>query len=123
MSGWVIEAGRIGGVQAVSPDGRTHSLTAQRGVVLAAGDFSASRELKARFFGPEVVEADPVNPLSTGDALLLAESIGARVLNGRMGNPPKLRFVPAPPAGCSVCPRSPGWDVSWRLPGELRRSG
>ncbi len=107
MSGWLTEAGRIGGVEAVGPDGRTHSLAATRGVVLAAGDFSASRELKARYFGPEVVAADPVNPLSTGDALLLAESIGARVLNGRMGNPPKLRFVPAPPGWLQRLPTQP----------------
>ena len=119
MTGLVMEGGRVQGVHATDPDGSVQTLRAARGVVLAAGDFSASPELKARYFGPEVVAADPVNPLSTGDALLIAESVGARILNGRMGNPPKLRFVPAPPSWMQRLPASP-WvgralAFAWRI--------
>ena len=119
MTGLIVEEGRVRGVQASAGDGVTQGFTATRGVVLAAGDFSASPELKARYFGPEVVAADPVNPLSTGDALLIAESVGARILNGRMGNPPKLRFVPAPPGWLQRLPASP-WvgralAFAWRM--------
>jgi fumarate reductase flavoprotein subunit len=119
MTGLVMEDGRVQGVQATDPRGGVQSLSATRGVVLAAGDFSASPELKGRYFGPEVVAADPVNPLSTGDALLIAESVGARILNGRMGNPPKLRFVPAPPGWLQRLPASP-WvgralAFAWRI--------
>ena len=101
------EQGRVRGVRAEHQDGQQIEFRSERGVVLASGDFSASRELKARYFGPQVVEADPVNPLSTGDGLLLAEGLGARILNGRMGNAPKLRFVPAPPSWLHRLPPTP----------------
>jgi fumarate reductase flavoprotein subunit len=126
VTGLIVEHGRVQGVEAETADGAAQTWRAGRGVVLAAGDFSASREMKARYFGQEVVEADPVNPLATGDAQRIAEAVGARILNGRMGNPPKLRFVPAPPGWLQRLPATP-WvgrmmALAWRtLPQWLVR--
>lgn len=88
--------GIVDGVRVQPPSGGETTLRCDRGVVLATGDFAGSRELKSRYFGPEVVNAAPVNPLATGDGILLALKYGARVLNGTHANAPRMRFVPGP---------------------------
>lgn len=92
------EAGRVCGVRVKTADGGEVRYAARRGVVLAAGDFAGGRALKARYFKAEVVEAAPVNTLSSGDGMLLAEPLGGRILNGGTANAPRMRFVPAPPS-------------------------
>jgi len=90
----IVDAGRITGVAATLPDGRRHDFIAQGGVVLAAGDFSASRELKAKYASEEVAAVDAVNPTSTGDGIRMALERGAVVVNGDHLRGPIMRFVP-----------------------------
>ena len=92
-----VEDGRVRGVVVRDADGNTQHYSASRGVVLAAGDFAASHELRQRYFAEEVVKAEPVNPLSTGDGIRMAELHGATIINGAHANSPRMRFVPAAP--------------------------
>ena len=90
----IADAGRITGVAATLPDGRRHDFIAQGGVVLAGGDFSASRELKAKYASEEIAGVDAVNPTSTGDGIRMALERGAVVVNGDHLRGPIVRFVP-----------------------------
>jgi succinate dehydrogenase/fumarate reductase flavoprotein subunit len=67
---------------------------ARRGVVLATGDFSADRAMKARFASPLAAQSDPVNVTNTGDGHRMALDIGASVVNGDLVHGPLLRFMP-----------------------------
>lgn len=116
----LVAGGRVEGVRWRCDDGGAEGeLRARRGVLLAAGDFAASREMKARWFGPEVVEAAPVNPLATGDGLAIAERHGARILNGTHANAPRMRFVPAAPRWMQRLPPTRpvtlAMQAAWRL--------
>jgi fumarate reductase flavoprotein subunit len=118
--------GSVNGVRFQRADGSFEAIYARRGVILTAGDFAGGRELKARYFPPEVVEAAPVNPLSTGDGVLLAETLGARVVNGGTANAPRMRFVPAPPSWLHQLPPNRAvaraMALGWRwLPAWLMR--
>ena len=86
--------GRIIGVVATPPDGRRRDSPARGGVVLAGGDFSASRERKAKYASEEVAGVDAVNPTSTGDGIRMALEHGAVVVNGDHMHGPIMRFVP-----------------------------
>jgi len=77
----VVEGGRVVGVDA-EVDGRSQTFRASLGVILATGDYSGDRELKARYAGPEVADVEPVNPTSTGDGHKLALELGAHIING-----------------------------------------
>jgi len=100
-----------GGVCGVSAqlDGRTVEIEARKGVILAAGDYSNSGELKQRF-RPELAGIPAVNPTATGDGHRMAEAIGARLVNGEVIYGPGLRFVE--PARASLVRRLP---PSWLL--------
>ena len=65
-------------------------------VIVAGGDFSASKDLRARYFPQEVVNAEPVNKLVTGEIFHIGEKYGAKIVNGDVEGAyiPKLRFVP-----------------------------
>ena len=95
----VTSDGAVRGVKYERPGRGASVVEARGGVVLASGDYSASRELKAKFISPAVADVDPVNPLSTGDGQLMAMDLGARVLNGDVSLGPEIRFVPPPVAG------------------------
>ncbi|MAT15935.1 MAG: FAD-binding dehydrogenase, partial [Planctomyces sp.] len=73
---------------------RHRSIFAKAGVVLAAGDYAASAELIKRFKGDEYAQIDGINPRATGDGHLLAEQVGAQLLNMEVTYGPELRFVP-----------------------------
>jgi fumarate reductase flavoprotein subunit len=88
------QGSRVVGVVAEGPQGRCR-LVARRGVVLASGDYSGGRELKARFAPPQA-EIDAINPTNTGDGQLMCERLGCAIINGEIVSGPKLRFV-APP--------------------------
>lgn len=90
----ITEAGRACAVSARLPDGQAHLFTARNGIVLAGGDFSASRELKARFASAQVAAVDAVNPTSTGDGIRMGLECGGIVVNGDHLHGPILRFVP-----------------------------
>ena len=88
------ENGRVVGVAAKLPDGTTHEFRAKGGVVLAAGDYSNGRDMKARYASPDVVEVDAVNPTATGDGHRMALELGATVINGDIVRGPIMRFIP-----------------------------
>lgn len=92
----LVADGRVTGVSAMLPDGRRHDFLAQGGVVLAAGDFSASPELKAKYASEAVARVDAINITSTGDGIRMALDCGAVVLNGDHMHGPIMRFVPPP---------------------------
>ena len=91
--GLCVEDRRVVGVECAASRGRRR-FNAKRGVVLASGDYSGDRSLKAHFARPEVVDVDPVVSSSTGDGHKLALALGATVLNGDIVRGPILRFVP-----------------------------
>jgi succinate dehydrogenase/fumarate reductase flavoprotein subunit len=90
----ITENGRVVGVEARLPDGTTHEFRAKGGVILAAGDYSNGRDMKARFASPDVVEVDAVNPTATGDGHRMALELGATVVNGDIVRGPIMRFIP-----------------------------
>jgi succinate dehydrogenase/fumarate reductase flavoprotein subunit len=77
--------------------GEAKAVRVRRGVVLAAGDFSANDEL-ARAHGrpPEVSAVEPIQPNATGDCLLLAMAIGAEAVGLDRGGGAGFRTVLAP---------------------------
>lgn len=100
------ENGRVAGVT-MRDNGHGAELLALRAVVLAAGDFTSSPELKARFMGPLEARVDGVNITATGDGQLLGEGLGARIVNGELALGPELRFIP--PARETLVRRLPPW--------------
>ena len=89
----VVEHGRVAAVECSMTSGR-HRFRARRAVVLASGDYSASRSLKAHYARPEVVDVEAVNESATGDGHRLALALGARVVNGDIVRGPIMRFIP-----------------------------
>ena len=92
----IVENGRAVGVRARNASGEDVEFRGRGGVVLAAGDYSAGRELKARFAGEDVAALDAVNVTATGDGHRMALEIGAVVVNGDIVRGPIMRFVPPP---------------------------
>ena len=88
------ENGRVTGVEARLPDGSLHQFQARGAVVLAAGDYSNGRDMKARYASPDVVDVDAVNPAATGDGHRMALELGATVVNGDIVRGPIMRFIP-----------------------------
>ena len=82
------------GVAATLPDGASCEFIARNGVVLAAGDFSGGRELKARFSSELIANVDAVNVSNTGDGIRMGMECGGTVINGDHIRGPILRFVP-----------------------------
>ncbi len=102
----ITKDGRVCGVRC-EQDGRTREFHARGGIVLAAGDFTNSPELKSRFMGPQEAKIEGVNPTATGDGQLMAEKIGARILNGGLALGPEIRFIP--PARDTLVRLLPPW--------------
>jgi succinate dehydrogenase/fumarate reductase flavoprotein subunit len=71
---FIVEDGRVCGVET-----DRGVLRANRGVVLASGDFSADRELRAELLEAGVGDVQPLNPTATGDGQKMARAIGARL--------------------------------------------
>ena len=93
-SSFIVENGRVIGVEAVGPDGVKSRFLARRGVILASGDYSGAADLKRSLASESVVPVDPVNPTATGDGHRMALAIGARVVNGDIVRGPIMRFIP-----------------------------
>ena len=89
----LLEQGRVVGVECAT-GGRPQRFRARHGVVLASGDYSGDRALKAHFARPEVVDVEAVNQTATGDGHKLALALGAKVINGDMVRGPIMRFIP-----------------------------
>jgi succinate dehydrogenase/fumarate reductase flavoprotein subunit len=91
------EDGRVAGAECTGPDGTTLHIRCTRGVVLAAGDFSSSVELKREHLGEDKSRVEGINPTSNGDGLRLGIEAGGRLLNADLSLwGPEMRFV-APP--------------------------
>ena len=92
----VIEDGLLTGIKVRHDGGAEDVLQAAKGVVLASGDFAGSKEMRARWFPPPVVNAEPTYKHNTGEVLQIAERHGARIVNGDYSNfyIPRMRFVP-----------------------------
>lgn len=92
----VIEDGALTGIKVRRDGGPEEVLQAAKGVVLASGDFAGSKEMRARWFPPPVVNAEPTYKHNTGEVLAIAERHGARIVNGDYSNfyIPRMRFVP-----------------------------
>jgi succinate dehydrogenase/fumarate reductase flavoprotein subunit len=108
----VVEQGRVVGVVAIGADGGERIYRARRGVVLATGDFSGGRELKARYASPLAATSDAVNVTNTGDGHAMALELGARVVNGDLVHGPIMRFVP--PLKPSLVARIPPYTIVGR---------
>ncbi len=90
----IIDKGHARGVIAREPDGTTSEYISRKGVVLAAGDYSGGRELKARFSSELIANVDAVNVTNTGDGIRMGMDSGGTVINGDYIRGPILRFVP-----------------------------
>lgn len=90
------ENGRVAGVEAKMEGGGLHRFLARKGVVVAAGDYSSSTEMKARYVAPDLAGVEGINPTSTGDGQRLLLEVGAQIVNGDVMLGPEIRFV-APP--------------------------
>ena len=89
----VVEHGRVVAVECATPSG-TQRFRARHAVVLASGDYSADRALKAQFARPEVVNVEAVNQSATGDGHKLGLALGATMVNGDIVRGPIMRFIP-----------------------------
>lgn len=92
------ESGRVSG--AVLRNVRSNAsrgVQVKRGVILAAGDFSANDEL-ARRYGrvPQVSAVEPLQPGATGDGITLAQEVGAGAVNLHRGGGASFRTALAP---------------------------
>ena len=85
--------GRVVGVVA-EVEGQRVDFFADRGVVLAAGDYANSSEMIARFKGDRFAPIEGISERATGDGHRLAESAGADLINMDVTYGPELRFVP-----------------------------
>tara|TARA_B100000945_G_scaffold318117_1_gene322286 strand:+ start:3164 stop:4633 length:1470 start_codon:yes stop_codon:yes gene_type:complete len=85
--------GRISGIEYVDADGNQHRLHAKRAVVLATGDYANNAEMIRRFKGPGYENIDGINPNALGLGHLLAESVGAALVNMDITYGPELRFI------------------------------
>jgi succinate dehydrogenase/fumarate reductase flavoprotein subunit len=87
---------RVTGVEATVA-GQVQQFVAQAAVILAAGDFSSSREFKQQYLPNTISDVEGINTASTGDGQRLGTEVGGRVINGDIVTGPEIRFV-APPA-------------------------
>ena len=104
----ISENGRVCGV-ICGDGGDQREFRARGGVVLAAGDFTNSPELKGRFMGPQEAKIEGVNLTATGDGQLMAEKLGARILNGDLALGPEIRFIA--PARDTLVRLLPPWPA------------
>jgi succinate dehydrogenase/fumarate reductase flavoprotein subunit len=109
----IIDNGRARGVVAREPDGSCREYIARKGVVLAAGDYSGGRELKARFSSELIANVDAVNVTNTGDGIRMGLENGGTVINGDYIRGPILRFVP--PMQVTLEQRLPPWPAITKL--------
>jgi len=95
----VVDGRRVNGVIVEEEDARER-IDARGGVVLAAGDFTNSPELKQRFMGGRAAQV-------TGDGQRLAERLGAQIVNGDLALGPEIRFIA--PTKENLIRRLPPW--------------
>lgn len=94
-------------------------LHAKAGVVLAAGDFSSSKELKKECIGELASLVPGINPTSTGDGIRLGLRAGGRIVNGDLALGPELRFH-SPPGKLLVQRIPPVKILTWLMQMVIR---
>ena len=87
----------VTGVQMAADDGTARSIGAKCGVILATGDYSSAKEIKAQFMPAVLADVEGVNPASTGDGQRMVQEVGGDIVNGEIMLGPEIRFV-VPPA-------------------------
>ena len=90
----ILDNGRVVGIL-TNINGRQTEVRARRGVVLATGDYSAGREVKA-MFNPALAEVDAINSTNTGDGHRMGLELGVPIRNGELISGPSLRFRSPP---------------------------
>lgn len=88
---------RVSGVEVDAGGGQTRHIAARLGVILATGDYSSAKEVKAQFMSPELADIEGINPTSTGDGQRMVQEVGGDIVNGEVMLGPEIRFV-APPS-------------------------
>ena len=122
MRDLIVENGRVRGVVVGN-----ELIVAEKGVVLAAGDFSSNTLLKQRYMPPEMARINGFNSSSTGDWHEPVVALGGRVINGDVALGPEIRF--RPPEKITLVRRLPPWNwlarvVHWgidHLPARILR--
>lgn len=110
--------GIVTGVRA-STLNRVSTIRVKRAVILATGDYTSSRKLKAEYLSEELAQVDGVNPDNTGDGHLMAMKIGAGVRNMDLPKGMGIRFVsPNKPLWVESLPTFPSLS---RLMGAVAR--
>ncbi len=95
----------VAGVMAGAKNGKIITVKAKKGTILCTGDYSASREIKAKFTSLfENANAETAgNPGNTGDGFIMAWAVGADsiCLDG-VGEPKELHMFPNQPRGTGI---------------------
>ncbi len=102
----IVEAGRVIGVACEGP-AATQRFLGRGAVVLTAGDFTNSPELKAEYISDQAAKVEGVNPTATGDGQVMAIELGARIINGDQALGPEIRFIA--PEGEGLVNLLPPW--------------
>ena len=89
----IVDDRRLTGVCA-EVEGLERIFSATFGVILAAGDYANSPALIARFKGEQFAHIEGISERATGDGHLLAEKVGAKLVNMDVTYGPELRFIP-----------------------------
>jgi succinate dehydrogenase/fumarate reductase flavoprotein subunit len=87
------DGARVCGVEAKNPSGDVENYRARNGVILATGDYSGSKEFKAKYISPNVAEIEAINVTNTGDGHRMALELGGRIINGDLLLGPEIRFA------------------------------
>lgn len=99
--------GIVVGVRVSNPNG-VSTIRVERAVILATGDYTSSKKLKAEYLSEKLAQVDGVNPDNTGDGHLMAMGIGAGVRNMDLTKGISLRFVsPSKPLWIESLPTFP----------------
>lgn len=72
---------------------KPETLCANRGVVLACGDYANSHTLITEHKGDRFAKIDGINPFATGDGHRLAQEVGAHLMNMDVTYGPEIRFI------------------------------
>jgi 3-oxosteroid 1-dehydrogenase len=76
----VVESGRVAGVEASTPDGRTHRIGARKAVIFATGGFTHDDELRTNFLGVPAYRGCAA-VTNEGDFVRIASAVGAQLRN------------------------------------------
>jgi succinate dehydrogenase/fumarate reductase flavoprotein subunit len=96
---------RIGGVIAETNGEKAITFKAKKGTILCTGDYSASKEIKAKFspLFEDTIRETAGNPGNTGDGFIMAWAVGAdSICLDDIGEPNGLYMLPDQPRGTGI---------------------